>query len=103
MTKIIKKPEANISFSIYDKFNNKVATITTDKNGMAEITLPYGDYKIVQDNTTEGYHKVEDIILSIKDTNDEIITLTDYKIQVPNTSTNIILYIIKIITNILKL
>ena len=98
-----KKPEANISFSIYDKFNNKVATITTDKNGMAEITLPYGDYKIVQDNTTEGYHKVEDIILSIKDTNDEIITLTDYKIQVPNTSTNIILYIIKIITNILKL
>ena len=98
-----KKPEANISFTIYDNNNNKVATIITDNNGKAEITLPYGEYKIVQENTTKGYHKVEDILLSINDINEEIITLTDYKIKVPNTSTNIILYIIKIITTILKI
>lgn len=98
-----KKPEANIAFAIYDKNNNKITTIITDENGKAEITLPYGEYKITQENTTKGYHKVEDILLSVKDTEEKIITLTDYKIQVPNTSTNIILYIIKIITNILKI
>ena len=97
-----KKPEANIKFSIYDKQNNKVATITTDKNGKAEIILPFGTYKIVQENTTKGYHKVENIDLSIVDTEDEIITLTDYKIKVPNTNTNNNIFI-SIINFIIKL
>lgn len=98
-----KKPEENINFSIYDKNNNKIATITTDKNGRAEITLPYGTYKIVQENTTEGYQKVDDILISVTDTKEEIITLTDYKIKVPNTNTNIFTYIINLIRTILKL
>ena len=97
-----KKPEANIKFSIYDKQNNKVATITTDKNGKAEIILPFGTYKIVQENTTKGYHKVENIDLSVVDTEDEIITLTDYKIKVPNTNTNNNIFI-SIINFIIKL
>ena len=96
-------PEANISFTIYDNKNNKVATITTDENGKAEITLPYGEYKIVQENTTEGYHKVEDILLTVEDTEEEIITLTDYKIAVPETSTNIFINIINIILRIFNL
>ena len=96
-------PEANISFTIYDNKNNKVATITTDENGKAEITLPYGEYKIVQENTTEGYHKVEDILLTVEDTEEEIITLTDYKIAVPETSTNIFITIINIILRIFNL
>lgn len=98
-----KKPEENISFSIYDKNNNKVAVITTDKNGRAEITLPYGTYKIVQENTTKGYQKVEDILISVTDLKEEIITLTDYKIKVPNTNTNVFIYIINLIKTILKL
>ena len=96
-------PEANISFTIYDNKNNKVATITTDENGKAEITLPYGEYKIVQENTTEGYHKVEDILLTVEDTEEEIITLKDYKIAVPETSTNIFITIINIILRIFNL
>ena len=96
-------PEANISFTIYDNKNNKVATITTDEKGKAEITLPYGEYKIVQENTTEGYHKVEDILLTVEDTEEEIITLTDYKIAVPETSTNIFITIINIILRIFNL
>ena len=59
-------PEAGISFTIYNNKNEKVTTITTDKNGKAQITLPYGEYKIVQNNTTDGYHKIDDIILSVK-------------------------------------
>ena len=98
-----KIPEANISFFIYDKDGNKVATITTDENGKAEITLPYGEYTIKQDNTTDGYHKVEDIKVSVTDTEDEIITLTDYKIKVPNTNTNIILTILEFLINLLNL
>ena len=98
-----KIPEANISFSIYDKNNNKVATIITDENGKASITLPYGEYKIIQENTTEGYHKVEDISLSITNLEDEIITLTDYKIKVPNTNTNFIIYIINLIIRLLNI
>lgn len=98
-----KIPEANISFSIYDKNNNKIATIITDENGKASITLPYGEYKIVQENTTEGYHKVEDISLSVTNLEDEIITLTDYKIKVPNTNTNFIIYIINFIIKLLNI
>lgn len=98
-----KIPEANISFSIYNNKNEKVTTIITDENGKAEITLPYGNYKIVQENTTEGYHKVKDINISITNSEDEIINLVDYKIKVPNTKTNFFTYIINIIIKLLNL
>lgn len=96
-------PEAGISFTIYNNKNEKVTTITTDKNGKAQITLPYGEYKIVQNNTTDGYHKIDDIILSVKNDKKEILTLTDYKIKVPNTKTNFIQYFINLILKILKI
>ena len=95
-----KIPEAHITFSIYNKNNKKVATITTDNNGKAEIVLPYGTYIVSQENTTEGYKKIENFTITVKDSKDEIITLTDYKIPVPNTSVNLIIYIINIITKI---
>lgn len=96
-------PEPDISFSIYNNKNEKITTITTDKNGKAEITLPYGKYKIIQENTTKGYHKVKDIKIEITNTEDELINLVDYKIKVPNTKTNFIIYIINVIINILNL
>ncbi len=98
-----KKKEANISFSIYNNKNEKITTITTDENGKAEITLPYGNYKIVQENTTNGYHKVKDFSISITNSEDEIINLVDYKIKVPNTKTNLFTYLINIIIKILTL
>ena len=96
-------PEENISFSIYNNKNEKIATITTDQNGKAEIILPYGSYKIVQENTTKGYHKIKDINFSINDTKDQIFNLVDYKIKVPNTKTNLIISIINLIITLLNL
>ena len=95
----LMESESNISFEIYDINNNLVDTITTDVNGTAKITLPYGHYKIVQVNTTEGYTKIEPFEIFINDINKEYTyTINDYKkkeekpketisIVVPNTST----------------
>ncbi len=98
-----KIPEKNINFLIFDKDNNLITTITTDEFGKAEIILPYGEYKIVQENTTEGYQKVEDIELIIDNMEDEIIKLTDYKIKVPNTRTNFITYFITLIIRLFNI
>ncbi len=96
----LMQTEPNITFKIYDKDNNLVKSITTDENGIAKITLPYGHYKIVQVNTTEGYTKIKPFEIFIKDIDKNYYyTINDYKIQkeetpeetisieVPNTST----------------
>lgn len=95
----LMESEANISFEIYDHNNDLVKTITTDENGIAKIVLPYGHYKVVQKNTTEGYTKIEPFNIFINDINkDYHYTINDYKIKekpkkeisivVPNTSTS---------------
>ena len=96
----LMQTEPNITFEIYDKDNNLVKSITTDQNGIAKITLPYGHYKIVQVNTTEGYTKIKPFETFINDIDkDYYYTINDYKIpkeetpeetisiEVPNTST----------------
>ena len=83
--------EENIEFEIYDKNNNIIETIRTNEFGIAEIILPYGEYTIIQKNTTEGYHKVEPFKINVEDIEDEVIELKDYKIPVPDTNTNILL------------
>ena len=92
--------EPNITFEIYDKNNNLVTTTTTNESGLAKVTLPYGHYKIVQANTTEGYTKIDPFDIFIDDINkDYSYTINDYKIdeekpnetisiEVPNTSTD---------------
>lgn len=92
--------ESNIKFEIYNNKNNLIQTIITNNNGIAEITLPYGKYTFKQINTTTGYQKIEPFIIEIKDNIEEKIELTDYKIQVPNTSKNKI-SIFKILYSIL--
>lgn len=95
--------EENISFDIYNTDNEKINTITTNNQGNATITLPYGTYTIKQVNTTDGYYKTNDIEVSINDTNSIIYEINDKKIEieVPNTHTtniNIILFeIIKLL------
>lgn len=69
----ILKGEPNITFEIYlnnckprlllrSSNNNvcKVGKITTDKNGFAEIKLPYGNYTFKQITSTPNYEKVKD-------------------------------------------
>ena len=96
-------PEENIAFEIKNNQEEIVNIITTNKQGTAEIILPYGTYTIKQLNTTEGYELVEPFQIIINNTSDEVIKLHDFKIPVPNTSRNklsIIDYILYIIAMI---
>ena len=80
--------EKNIDFEVYNNRNELLKTISTDELGQVEITLPYGTYKFVQINSTEGYNKVEPFYITINDNEDELIELKDYKIPVPDTHKN---------------
>lgn len=96
--------EENINFNIYDHNNNLVETIITNKDGLAEIELPYGTYTIIQQTSTEGYQKVEPITIDIKSDETLTYTLKDYKIKVPDTkttTTNLITFIIELLQEIL--
>ncbi len=79
--------EINISFDIFNSKNELINTITTDNNGNAKITLPYGKYLIKQRNTTTGYSKVDDFEIEVNDNtkNDYHYKLYDYKLKIPNT------------------
>lgn len=93
----ILRSEKNISFDIYNSNDIKIKTITTNDLGIAEITLPYGKYKIIQVNSTEGYQKVDPISIDVNNTERELIELKDLKIPVPDTHTeSILLLIIKL-------
>ncbi len=53
--------ESNVTFDIYLKSSGeKVTSITTDENGYASTTLPYGTYVVKQVTTTEDHEFVED-------------------------------------------
>lgn len=91
--------EKNIDFEIYNSKNELIKTISTDENGKVTITLPYGEYKLVQLNTTNGYQKLEPFIIKVTNNEDETIELKDYRIPVPNTHTNnyLLLFIIRLL------
>ena len=93
-------PEKNISFNIFHK-ENLIKTIITNEEGIAEIDLPYGKYKIYQLTTTEGYEKIKPIEIEINNNKAITLNLKDYKINVPNTKTNIIKQILLKIINII--
>lgn len=82
-------PEENIIFNIYDLENNLIETLKTDKNGQAEITLPFGEYILKQLTTTEGYEKIDPITINVDNTEEILFELKDYKIEVPNTRKNL--------------
>ena len=86
--KQIKEP--NIEFNVYDKDNKLVKTIKTNNEGEAEIILPYGTYTIKQLTTTEGYEFSNPINIKVENEEEEIFSLKDYKINVPNTKVTII-------------
>ena len=58
-------PEENVTFEIYDKDNNLVNSLTTDKDGYISIVLPFGTYTLKQITTTEGYEKIKDYQITI--------------------------------------
>ena len=80
--------EKNITFQIINNINNEIKEITTNEEGIIELILPYGEYTIMQVNTTDGYQKIEPITLIVEDSEEEYIELKDLKIPVPNTYTS---------------
>jgi len=77
--------EANASFDIYNNNHELIKELITDEHGTIKITLPYGEYKIIQKDSYPGYYKVEPIIIKVTDEETEFIDLKDLKIPVPNT------------------
>ncbi len=75
--------EDGINFSIYFNDGNFYQTVSTDIKGHIAFQLPYGHYRVVQDNTTSGYHKVDDFELVVDKCLDHTVsyTLTDDKIM----------------------
>ena len=80
------KKESNVSFSIYDDSDNLVYEGKTNKDGILEVTLPYGNYVLKQIDSTNGYKMSDDYLFSINSESSHSIdiVLYDFKIEVPN-------------------
>lgn len=63
--------EPNITFLVYQN-NELINKITTNEIGEATIILPYGKYTIKQENTKEGYLKVNDFEITVDEKNKEL-------------------------------
>lgn len=59
--------EEGVQFAIYDKKDQLVANITTDKKGNSTYKVGYGSYKLKQLTGIEGYDKVEDFSVKVVD------------------------------------
>lgn len=70
----ILKPEPDITFDIYLKSSHKkITSITTNQDGYATTTLPYGTYIVHQVNSPLYYEKIEDFEIKIdKDTTEPL-------------------------------
>ncbi len=62
--------EENITFSIhfFKESTGYYGSLTTTKEGPDKITLPYGRYRITQENTTYGYEKANTVYISARGT-----------------------------------
>lgn len=59
--------ESGVIFEIFDSKGWLVQTIQTGEDGMANVLLPYGTYTIHQKTSKEGYQKVDDFKIVIKE------------------------------------
>lgn len=82
-------PEQGTIFEIYDEEGILYSTHTTDKEGKIYLTLPYGEYTLRQLTTKDGYDKVQDVILQVKE-NKKVneINLVNKKINEPKKDEN---------------
>ena len=65
------KYEEGAVFNIYDKNNDLVGIIETDKNGYGSVYVGYGEYSIVQDAGLDNYTFVDVYTESITNNNDK--------------------------------
>lgn len=80
------KSEEGVSFEIYDVDGNLVDIVTTSSSGEATIVLPFGEYEVIQVNSTENYAFVPNQKIVIDENSSEYIDLVldDIEIEVPN-------------------
>lgn len=65
--------EPNVRFDIYLKSTNeKYISITTDSEGYANVTLPYGVYIVKQVTSTPNYDKADNFEIEIKEVGKDI-------------------------------
>ena len=65
-------------FTVYDRNNQIVATITTDENGDASTPyLPYGSYTVKETSVPEGYRPCSDFNIRIDENKNYPFELTD--------------------------
>lgn len=70
----ILKAEPNIKFNVYLKSTNNLYTsVTTDKDGYANLELPYGVWVFKQQNSTPDYEKVDDFEITVEENSDNTI------------------------------
>ncbi|MGN0993468.1 MAG: SpaA isopeptide-forming pilin-related protein [Bacilli bacterium] len=73
--------EEGASFEVIDSFGKVIDTITTDKNGIAQISLPYGKYSIHQIKGSLGYVYSEDIEIDIKESKIYKVNISNLKLS----------------------
>ena len=75
------KKEKDAQFTIFDENNSEVTNIVTDKNGKAEVELPYGKYEIRQTEGEKGYAFVEDFKIDINKSDEYTYELKNEKMS----------------------
>ncbi len=64
--------ESGITFEIFYPNGTKYGEVTTDKNGYARFTIPYGIWKLHQKNTTTGYEKIYDFYITVDENSEKL-------------------------------
>lgn len=67
-------PEPAITFQIFNIDTNEITLVATNDLGIAQVSLPFGTYRIHQLNTTDQYQKVDDFEIVINDKTEDIVT-----------------------------
>lgn len=61
--------EKGIEFGIYDLDNNIIKTYVTSEYGTINFSLPYGQYILKQHTSYDGYEKIDDYKIIVKENN----------------------------------
>ena len=78
----VMTPEENVDFAVYNKNNELVMNLTTDKDGIINFKLPFGTYTLRQITSPKTHKKMEDLTLTVKEADvkiNKVISNGEYK------------------------
>ena len=78
------KPEYGASFRIFYSDGSHYCCLMTNRDGIDDFELAYGTYRVSQVNTMNGYAKVEDFVIEVKEEKEDKVyfNLIDEQIQI---------------------